>query len=314
MALLKQCSLALVYTHHRRCGPEYYRRAARRVLGLSSVCSWGPWKDEEPFGTYGREPDYDIPYGRVEWEFDEIASSVRTGIDALILVDGGEHLKIHNIPDHLPWAHISTEGSMMDWSIGKTPHRYAEIMCNGVDDGVKWLPKAFDRHEMNNTIPLAIRDYDLVQFASARDGRRMVWEEVPRKAPDLHTQFGDIWGPLYWHALENARTTWVCSSIDFVTTRVFEAMANGCLVIADRTPSMSQLFEEGVHYLAYDDVPGPGGEGIPNVDWLIEQVRHIKKRAVEYEPMRAAAYEEVVKHHSYEHRILRVLRDLGFAR
>lgn len=296
--------ILLLGTWHRRCGVPYYYTRALRQMG-HEVRTTGFWRQEESFGTYGREPDCCIE----QYTADAVHWS---GFDCAIVASGGEGLRWadNDLPD-LPWAHIDSEGSNMAWSRDKTPHRYAEIMCNGCDDGVRWLPKAFDKEEHAHVIGGAFREYDLVQLASAREARQYIWQYVRHHAPDLHTFFGDVWGPLYACAYQNSRATYCCSTLDFVTTRVFEAMAMGCVVIADRNPSMLQLFKDGEHFIGFDPVPGPGGEGMPDPEWLIDTVRRLCQRHDDDMTMRA--YELVRSRDSYQHRMRRVLADMGFA-
>ncbi len=318
--------IAILGTWHRRCGIPYYWRRALRALG-HEVMGIGSWREEEPFGTYGRESDVSmgapIPAG---------ASIPRLGIyltgehthcwpgiaqllpwipDLLLYADGGEAYPIEDPP--MSWVHLSSEGARMAWSRDLTPFRYSEIMCNGCDDGVTWLPKAYDvrEHWMRDEFlrdPAAPKAYDLVQLATPRDARRALWRGVTEAAPDLCTLFGEIWGPAYAAAYQHARMTVVCSTLDFVTSRVFEAMAMGCVVAADRTTAMAALFTEDEHYIGYDPIPGPGGEGMPDPQWLIDTARRLKRDGDGGMAMRA--HQAVAGTHSYQERARRVLKDV----
>lgn len=298
--------IALMYSHHRRCGPWYYKRACVQ-LG-HEVVSVGPWSNES-YGTHGREPDVylsrEIP---LHYEWAEVVAKLPWAPDVFLLVEGGEDLRCVGIPAGQRWAHISTEGVNLTWH--SAAPKFAEIMCNGAAklSDVTWLPKAFDIYESAHA-PQTHREYDLVQIASMRDSRLRFWDRVNREAMDLHTIFGDMWGPLYNHAYKNSLSTYTCSTLDFVTTRVFEAMSMGCVVIADRTPSMLSLFEDGVDFIGYTPEIGPDREGTPPFQWFVETVRKLRRDGDG--GMASRAMEKVWARHSYRDRIETVLASIS---
>lgn len=310
--------IAILSTWHRRCGVGYFYRRAFRQLG-HDVVGIGSWKADEPYGTRGREPEVQIGGGPV-FGYAEIAPVLYypERADLLVIADGGEGLQVTGVPDDVRLVHLSSEG--VGWRDAQTPHRYANIMRADMDGSVAWLPNAFDLLEHPpRTMPVMHigerelsdgdgREYDLVQLASSRDARRFIWDRVLRTAPDLHCLFGDIWGPSYAAAYQHALATFTCSTQDFVTTRVFEAMACGCVVIADRTKAMASLFTEDEHFIGYDRVDGPGGEGMPDPDWLIETVRQIRRDGDG--GMAKRVYALVASRDSYAHRAQRILDDV----
>lgn len=299
--------IAVIATWHRRNNIYYYAKALR-MMG-HDVVTIGPWRDEEPFGVKGREPDYTTERGYVfHYSWDHITHR-KGNFDLALVIDGGEDLQVYGVP--IPWAHMSTEGGPLTaWGRGLTPHRYSEIMCNGQDADVRWLPKAFD--EIDHVFRDGHREYDLVQLASAREARRYVWEQVRLRAPDLSCVFGDIWGPMYSAAYQNATATYTCSTVDFVTNRVFEAMAMGCVVIADRTSAMLSMFEDSKHFVGFDPIKLPQfGEGIPDPEWLIETVRHLRDNPSETRRLQIEARLLVADRDSYRHRMERVLTEMA---
>ena len=309
---MAKLNLLLIGTWHRRCGVPYYYSRALRQLG-NHVVTAGPWRTEEPFGTDGREPDFDT-------RFENLVLDGKP--DAVIVASGGEGLRLPESLIGLPFAHIDSEGAGMEWSRSLTPYRYAEIMCNNCDDGVSWLPKAFDVEEhFPPTYDRDAREYDIVQLASARDSRKWLWATMRREHPDINCVFGDMWGSLYGQAYRHALTTWVCSTIDFVTTRVFEAMAMGCIVLSDLTPSIQSLFMRDVHFIGFERVMRSDGEGLPDAHWLAETVRDLWKYPAVASRIRKAALEAVWSRgvhglpvHSYQARMARVLCEMGLCR
>lgn len=300
----------LFYTHNPRCIADNYRRAFRRVLGPENVVSVGQWSLSEPLGTLGREPDiilrsdYKI-WGH--WTYKEIARNVPFQPDIAVLIDQGEHLRLYNVS--IPFVYISTEGSDMIW-----PHnanlRYASLMCNGPGPNVQWWPNAFDEVEFVRGPALAERPIDLTQVATPRAARVAFWNQFPADAPDLRSFFSELWGPAYSAAYRNARCTFVAHGCDFVSLRVFEAMASGCLVISDRTPAMLKLFNEGEHFIGYDPIQGPGGDAIPTTEMIISAVRKINADLPAAQAMADRAYELVASRDSFRHRVEQLLRDV----
>ena len=301
--------IGILATWHPRCGPWHYAEELR-LMG-HEVVKIGPYDAGVPFGTRGREPDVLLPQA--------YPPHYRPGpllgdFDQFWIIEGGEDIRVLDLPDKMPLVHVSTEGTHLEWTKGRTPHRYAEIMCNVTDpEGVTWLPKCFSEWEYSTgAYPRTSteREYDLVQLASARAARVHVWNEVKRIAPDLNCVFGDQWGPLYYATYENALATFVCHTHDFVTTRVFEAMAAGCVVFSDPTPSMLKLFEPGKHFVPFEAVwHAESGEGYPDPEWLAAEVREMRKNR-NHEMIAGAASRLVWGRDSMKHRVETVLTRL----
>lgn len=304
--------IAIFGTWHRRAGGPYSYAKAARALG-HSVITIGPWQSEETFGTSGRAPDIMLPQRTPRhYAFEELRQQMPWSPQVALLVEGGDDLRVTGFP--CPWAHISTEGTNYQWH--NDAPKYAEIMCNDVRrlglTNVEWLPKAYDHDQLctSQSSVFAAREYDLVQLASARQSRLRVWGPVQQMAPDLHCVFGDLWGPMYDCAYRNSNSTYVCATQSFVTTRVFEAMAMGCVVLADRNPATLELFDEGEHLIGYTPEIGSDGEGSPNLEWLIDTVRKLRRDKIWRDRVAANAYNLVSQKHCYTHRLETVLKRL----
>lgn len=301
--------IVVLGTWHRRCGLPYYYARALRQLG-HEVIGIGPWQEGEPPGTEDRQPEFRLPFDtrnrESRWYEYEAIKRATGPADLFLLAEGGEDLRLLNAP--APWVHVSTEGDgpIMWWSRKLTPFRYAEIMSNGADEGVRWLPKSYDALEHYPS--WRQRSIDFVQLASPREARRYIWQYIAQNAPELTLNVGEAWGLAYGDGYRSGRATFCCSSSDFVTTRVFEAMACRCVVIADRTPSMLELFNEHEHFIGFDPVPGPGDEGMPDPAWLIDTLRKLKRDGDSGIANRA--YDRVHGRDSYRERMLRILRDV----
>jgi glycosyltransferase involved in cell wall biosynthesis len=175
---------------------------------------------------------------------------------------------------------------------------------------VEWWPNAFDEVEFVRGPSLAERPLDLTQIATPRAARQHFWHQFPLDAPDLKSYFGEIWGPQYSATYRDARATFVAHGCDFVSLRVFEAMASGCLVISDRTPAMLKLFNEGEHFIGYDPITGPGGDAIPTTEMIISAVRKINADLPAAQAMADRAYTLVSGRDSFRHRGEQLLQEV----
>lgn len=303
--------ILLLYSHHRRTLNVYYKRALVR-LG-HQVVSVGPWDEQQRFGTHGRTPDVMLPAAVPPWyAYEQIAAHLPWTPDLVWLLEGGEDLRVLNVPREIPFVHQSVEGSHMEWSRGITPHRYVNFTCNGfAPPDVKWLPYGFDEVEAGPyNVPTADREYDCAQIGSARESRVLVWEHL-RKATDVHCWFsGDLWGPAHFALYRNARSTFVNQTISFCCPRVFDAMGMGCLLLSDRVPAVTELFNDEEHFLGYDRVFGRDGEGIPHPDWILDIVRRCRREPQWAQGIALAGRRLAWEKHTYRHRVEEVLNDV----
>lgn len=311
--------ILFAFTAHRRTLNVYYARAARR-LG-HDVRTVGPWSDQESFGTHGREPDKRLTTRAVpDYAYSEIAIHDWQP-DIVWLLEGGENLRILDVPRDISFVHQSVEGAHMDWSRGITPHRYVNFTHQGHrEPDVTWLPYGFDRDEVRGFamleslsnvpphLPMADREYDCVQIGSPRPARAWLWEQL-RKPKDVHCWFSPhLWGPAHFALYRNARSTFCNQTQDFLCPRVFDAMAMGCLLFSDRVPALLELFGDGEHVVGYDAVKWQDGESLPDPDWMIEHIRRCRREPAWAAKIAEAGQRLVWAKHSYEHRVEKVLK------
>ncbi len=83
--------------------------------------------------------------------------------------------------------------------------------------------------------------------------------------------------------------------------RVFEALACGAFLLTDRQPDVLALFQDGVHLAAFSD-----GQD------LKRQILHYLDRPAERRRIAATGRREVLRHHTYAHRIVQMLARLNF--
>lgn len=88
-----------------------------------------------------------------------------------------------------------------------------------------------------------------------------------------------------------------------VNMRVFEAMASGALLVTDRIGNgLSDLFEEGAHYVGYSTIP----EALGKIDYYLAKTE-------ERERIACAGQQTVLDHHTYAHRWESIRQQFGQA-
>ena len=215
---------------------------------------------------------------------------------------------------------------------------YDHIFCQGTEaielldregiEGAKWLPMACD--------PIEHRPVEISAEEKERYGDDVVFvgSYYPNRA-ELFENLADfdfgIWGP-GWEKLEaksklrrrikgshTPPSEWLkiysASKIVLVThyqdpekrfpvyqasPRVFETMACGAFAVSDNQRDVFSLFKDGEHLICFDN----HGE-------LIEKIKYYLDHSEERERIALQGREEVLKNHTYEHRIEKLLSVVG---
>ncbi len=133
------------------------------------------------------------------------------------------------------------------------------------------------------------------------NGKRRKRLTMLEAAVDLRVFFG--LGPQEMaEVLSAARLVFNASIACDVNMRVFEALATGRPLVTNREAvanGLDALFEEGVHYIGYDD------------EDLLSQVRHYLEDSAAAEAIGKAGKAEVLAHHTYAHRVSALLEQLN---
>jgi spore maturation protein CgeB len=211
---------------------------------------------------------------------------------------------------------------------------YDHIFCQGTEaielldqegiQGAQWLPMACDPHE-HRPVELSAEEKehygnDVVFVGSYYPGRAEFFERL------VNFDLG-IWGP-GWEKLESKSKLRKCikgfhtppsewlkiysaSKIVLVThyqdpekrfpvyqasPKIFEAMACGTFTVSDNQRDVFSLFKAGEHLIRFDN-PGE----------LVEKIKHYLDHSEERERIALQGREEVLKNHTYEHRIKKLL-------
>lgn len=84
---------------------------------------------------------------------------------------------------------------------------------------------------------------------------------------------------------------------DDINMRVFETMATGSFLLTNWLPSLGDLFEDGKHLVTYR-----------TLDEMVEKAKYYLAHDEEREKIAKAGQEEVLKKHTYSHRIEKILK------
>ena len=220
----------------------------------------------------------------------------------------------------------------------KTAFDYQHLFCQGSEyvdiftqmglAGAEWLPMACDP-EMHRRVDVSAEEKlkfgsDVVLVGSYYPQRAEMiqavlrhhpalwgpgWDALPPTSPlrtcirGAHTQ-PEIWTKIYsaskivlsihYSDLENRFL------VHQASPRVFEAMACGAFVLTDRQKDVLSLFKDGEHLVTFSD----------GVD-LDRKIAYFLEHADERQRIAAVGRQEVLKNHTYENRLRRLLDRMG---
>mgnify|MGYP001567923302 CR=1 FL=1 len=189
----------------------------------------------------------------------------------------------------------------------------------GVEAPIIWLPHAVEPDCYNplatNTYTDALRvqawsattikDYDVsfvgyLTFQNRQDFLDAVYKGIQKQ------------GRTFWHAsrfFEDAARIFTHSRIvlnhaikDDVNMRVFEVLATRSFLLTPMVPSLDELFVDRVHLVTYRD---------GDVDDCLEKIAYYTDHEDERERIAEAGYREVLAHHTFKHRVERMLEIAG---
>jgi len=221
--------------------------------------------------------------------------TLQPDIDVWIEVDAGFYL------DPKPKGlviHIATDPHVLDYNRQRELADYFFCMQTPyMKEGDYFLPYAFEPgvHYEEESVE---KVYD-ASLIGLHYPQRTEWiNKLNTKG--LHTYY-DL-GPIfdeYRHLLNQTKIGLNWSSKDDLVARVWELMGMGIPVVTNYVPDIGIFFEDGTHYLGFNDIDGA-------VDAVMEIYRnpeigyHIAEKA-----------KEAVKEHTYDHRIEKIFEISG---
>lgn len=217
--------------------------------------------------------------------------------DLVVQVDAGWHFK--NRPQVEKVVTVATDPHVLNYDV---PRSYSDYFFNMQAYYSKpndiYLPYAADKKHHYPSLEAV--EYDacliglhypqrnnLVQYL--REGRYKVYYDIGL----IYDEYREM------NCKATVGLNW--SSLQDLPARVFEIMAMERVCLTNRgIPDLPTLFEEGKHYLAFDNV----NEARDKMDWVRDNPDAAKDIA-------RNGYEIVMEKHTYDHRVQTILETAG---
>lgn len=273
------------------------RRMGHDVLTIGpAVGPWLPWAEHVNLEPFEWKPDIALPYehGRM-MQYDVDAALERFGGAPDLIVQMDAHFIMRNRPAcrNVLYAidnHVAKYGAYGDFDKLYIAHSFGYMADQ---PHAEFLPCAHDpAHHYDAGWDRPID----VAIAGVAYGPRM---DLVSRLNASGVRVKATTGLMYadYNALYNrAKIALVRSVGGDVAMRVFENMAQGCLVVSDRVRDLARCgFVDGVHYLGYD-----------TPQECVDTVRHVLAHWGDAQPIIAAA-REAVKAHTWQARAETIL-------
>jgi hypothetical protein len=228
-----------------------------------------------PTISLGSQPQVEVPYGIVKTKLDAM------GIvpDMVINFDAACHWQSKpNIS--CPIVTVATDPHCIN---GDKPRAYSSHYFNMqacyMKPGDIYLPYAFSPN-YHYYEPMVEKDYDGALLGVKYDNR-IKWVNALRgKGYKILFETGHVWEE-YREQSNRAYIGMSWSSQNDLIARVFETMAMQMCPILNRVPDLPLHFEEGVHYLGFDNLT----EAVEKFEWAVNNrnaAMKIAKQAYDY--------------------------------
>lgn len=279
-------NILIACPHFAVASGRYYTRAFKRlghtvktigpamgdqIWGMRIDPQW-VWEPEPPGGDW--LPDIAINC------YHEMILEGRLGGAAKVLIGVDNHVMPYDFPG-------------VSWRARFLAHSWAMGMNK---PNTHWLPAAYDPEAFGNQG--RERDLDVAMVAVPYDNRMALMHRMVSAGLNVFGAMGLLWDD--YNGIYNRAKIALCqSACGDVPTRVFENMAQGCCVLADRQTDLPRIgFVAGVDYWPYDAPE----DAVREAKFLLESGRW---REI------AANGQAKVKPHTWDARAQAVLDKLG---
>jgi glycosyltransferase involved in cell wall biosynthesis len=236
---------------------------------------------------------YHTPYGMV-------AGSMPDDLDLFLTIDAGWHFSTR--PTAKVNVLIKTDPHCVSSQHYSVPKGYSDItFCMQQpyrESGDLYLAYAFDP-TIHYPMPEVRKNFDACLIGLQYEHRVKLIDALRKANISVKSGIGIVYDD-YRLAYNQSRIALSWSSLLDTPTRVYEAMAMGIPLVSNRTPDLCSQFVDGRHFLGFDDVSE-----------AIHQVKHILGSEDRGQMLAQAAYDEVQKYHSWDHRITQILETAG---
>lgn len=208
------------------------------------------------------------------------------------------------IDTHMDFEKHVRVGRLFDMTLVAQRQYVAPLIARGLTQ-VQWLPLAFAPELLPSVLPE--RDIDIAYVGSddavVHPRRSILLNALRGRFPSHH--FGRATPEEMGRIYAAAKIVFNRSVNNDLNMRFFEAMGTGAVLLTDRVigNGVETLFEEGRHYLCYD-----------NEDDLLRKVSDIVQDRDQLRAIGAAAQSLVLSNHTYAHRASDLIEHLKQAR
>jgi len=263
--------------------------------------NWIPWNGGmELAPRYTKTPTAPLPREMANHHVHPgmLAGIIPNDIDLWIQVDAGWHFSKR--PPAKVVAHVQTDPHVLK-SHYTTPKSYSDLnFCMQtpyMESGEIWLPYANDppRFYPDPQTKTFGVEYDACLVGLHYHQRDQLVKRLIASGKRVYYDLGKVYDE--YRVLYNAsKVALSWSSLLDTPVRVFEAMGMKIPLVANNTPDINLLFEEGVDFCGFD-----------TVDQAVEWVNYLTNTPVLAGVMAENAYKKVVEKHTWDHRIQFIL-------
>lgn len=242
-----------------------------------------PTGDLKPFGIY----DLNI---HVDWGEDGL-----TGILPYKVLDTPHPFAYWASDTHLGYDYRLSVAKTADYVFCAQKQAIEDMKRDGVQNPI-WLPHAVEPQAYPK-FDLLSKKYDVcfVGHISSKN-REEALDRVFREFPNFY--YGQ---QLFQHAARKYAESKIVFNIamkEDVNMRCFETLATGSFLLTDWVPSIDELFEDGKHLVLYR-----------SMDEAIDKAKYYIAHDEEREKIAQAGYEHVIKNHTIQHRVNRIMSE-----
>lgn len=242
-----------------------------------------PTGDLKPFGTY----DLNI---HVDWGEDGL-----TGVLPYVPCETPHPMVYWASDTHLGYDYRLEMAKKADLVFCAQKQAVEDMKHDGIANPI-WLPHAVEPQAYSR-FDLVSKKYDVCFVGHVNSLNR---EDA------LHRLFAEFPSFYYGQQLfEKAARKFAESKIVFniamkedLNMRIFEVMATGSFLLTDWVPTIDELFEDGKHLVLFH-----------SLDEMVDKARYYLTHDDEREKIAQAGYEEVMKNHTIQHRVSRILEE-----
>lgn len=242
-----------------------------------------PNGDLKPYGTY----DLNI---HVDWGEDGL-----TGFLPYSPIDTPRPMAYWASDTHLGYDYRLETAKKADFVFCAQKKGAEDMKRDGVANPI-WLPhavepQAYPRFELLN------KRYDIgfVGHISSKN-REDALDRMFREFPNFY--YGQQLFEAAARKYAESKVVFNIAMKEDVNMRCFEVLASGSFLLTDWVPSIDELFEDGKHLVLYR-----------SLDEAVDKAKYYLAHDSEREAIAQAGYEHVIKNHTIQHRVSRILEE-----